>query len=58
LPDDIFSNQKIQFRWILEGLGTSKVGIIYDQFEYIREPFGTFYGHLVEIWYIFPVLVY
>jgi hypothetical protein len=30
LPDGLFSNQKSQFWYILEGLGMGNVGIFYD----------------------------
>jgi hypothetical protein len=33
LPDGIFSNQKFQFGYILEGLGMEKFGIFQWQFE-------------------------
>jgi hypothetical protein len=60
LPDGIFTYQKYQFEYILEGLGIDDVGVSYDHvvnamaFWYILwsfgifcGPFGTFYGHLV-----------
>jgi hypothetical protein len=31
LPDDIFSNQKSKFGYILEGLAMADVGIFYGQ---------------------------
>jgi hypothetical protein len=61
LPDGLFSNQKSQLGYILEGLKLENVYIIYGHTEYIL------YGHLgyfTTIWYIlcsygtfFPVLV-
>jgi hypothetical protein len=48
-----FSNQKSQFRYILEGHGTENVGIFYGCLEYLTAiwyiswPFGAFCGHLV-----------
>jgi hypothetical protein len=61
LPDGLFSNQKSQFLYILEGLAMEYVGIFYGHlvtFSAIWSiicPFGVFYGHLVyfmAIWYI------
>jgi hypothetical protein len=46
LPDGIFSYQKSQFGYILEGPGIEIVGIVSVHFEYLR-PFGIFYDHLV-----------
>jgi hypothetical protein len=53
LPDGLFSNQKYQFGYILEGLRMGNAGIFYGLF-------GIFYGHIlwqfgnvVVIWYIF-----
>jgi hypothetical protein len=52
----IFSNQKSQFGYILEGLEMENVGIFYGHLEYftamcyILWPFE----NLVVIWYIFP----
>jgi hypothetical protein len=34
LPDDLFSNQKSQFGYILERLGMDNVGIFYEHLEY------------------------
>jgi hypothetical protein len=57
LPDDLFSNQKSQFEYMLEGLEMENVGIFYGHLEYsiaiwyILRPFG----HLVALWYIFPL---
>jgi hypothetical protein len=41
LPDGIFQNQKFQFGYILEGLGTDEVDISFGHLEYIA-----------AIWYI------
>jgi hypothetical protein len=55
LPDGIFSYQKYQFGYILEGLGMDIVGTFYGNLKYfttisyILLPFGNF----VVIWYIF-----
>jgi hypothetical protein len=56
MPDRILSNHKSQFGYILEGLGTEKVGILFGHLEnitaiwYILRPLG----HLVVICCIFP----
>jgi hypothetical protein len=42
LLDGIFSYQKSQFGYILEGLGMQNVGIFYDKWN-ILQPFGIFY---------------
>jgi hypothetical protein len=42
LPDGLFSYQKTQFGYILEGLGMETVGIFYEHLEYFS-----------AIWYIF-----
>jgi hypothetical protein len=49
LPDGLFSNQKSQFGYILEGLRLDNVNIFYDHKDYftdiwddILSPFGTF----------------
>jgi cyanate permease len=53
LPDGLFSYQKSQFGYILEGLGKENVGIFYDLLEYftaiwcILWPLGTVCCHLV-----------
>jgi hypothetical protein len=53
LPDGLFSNQKSQFGYILEGLAMENLGIFYDHLvyftatEHILWPFGIFCGHLV-----------
>jgi hypothetical protein len=53
LPDGLFSNQKSQFGYILEGLAMKNVGIFYDHLVYftaIRNtlwPFGIVCGNLV-----------
>jgi hypothetical protein len=60
LPDGLFSNQKYQFGYILEGLRMENAGIFYGHLGYftviwhILWPFGNvlgsfdiFYGHLV-----------
>jgi hypothetical protein len=41
LPDGLFSFQKSQFGFNIEGLGMENVGIFYDHFEYFA-----------AIWYI------
>jgi hypothetical protein len=73
LPDGLFSNQKYQFGYILDGLGMANIGTFCGHLLYfvatcdILWSFGTFVviwyicGHLVHfvvIWYIFPVLVF
>jgi hypothetical protein len=56
LPDGVFSNQKFQFRSILEGLRMENAGIFYGHLVcfiviwYILWLFGIFYGHLVMFW--------
>jgi hypothetical protein len=50
-----FSDQKLQFGKILEGLAREDVGIFMAILS-ILQPTGIFYGHLVHfvvIWYIF-----
>jgi hypothetical protein len=47
LPDGIFSYQKFQFGYILEGLGMENVGVTYGYFWNILLPFGIFYGSWV-----------
>jgi hypothetical protein len=53
LPDGLFSQQKSQFGYILEGLEMKHVGVFYDTSEYfmaiwyILWPFGIVCGHLV-----------
>jgi hypothetical protein len=59
MPDGLFSNQKSQFGWILEGLAMEKVGIFYVYLVYSTAfenmwSFGIFYGHLIY----FMVIVY
>jgi hypothetical protein len=55
LPDGLFSNQKDQFGYILEGQRVENAGIFYGHLEYftviwyILWPFG----NVVAIWYIF-----
>jgi hypothetical protein len=52
LPDGIFSNQKSQFWYILEGLGMENFGI------HILWPSDVFYIHFVYfvvIWFISPL---
>jgi hypothetical protein len=62
LPDGLFSHQKSQSGYILEGLGMVNVGIFYGRLEYIMAnwyilwPFGTVCGRLVYVGMI-PVLV-
>jgi hypothetical protein len=57
LPDGIFSNQKIQFGQLLEGLGMENVATINNHLEYnmaiwhILRPFG----NLEVIWCIFTL---
>jgi hypothetical protein len=49
LPDGLFSNQKSQFGYILEGLAMENLGIFYEHLVYL------FYGHwkyFMAIWYI------
>jgi hypothetical protein len=59
LPDGLFSNQKSQFGYNLEGFGKENVVIFYDHLEYVTTiwyrlwPFGIVFGQLVYI----PVLV-
>jgi hypothetical protein len=55
LPDGLFSNQKSQFRSILEDPAMEDVGM------YIIWPFGLFCGHLVyfaAIWVSFKAIWY
>jgi hypothetical protein len=61
----VFSNQKYQFGFRLEGLSKENVGIFYGHLVYliaiwyILWPFGTFCGHLIHfvvIWYMFSRL--
>jgi hypothetical protein len=60
VPDDLFSNQTLQFRLILVGLAMENLGIFYDHLVYftaignILWPFGMF----DVLWYIFSVLVF
>jgi hypothetical protein len=44
LPDGLFSDQKYQFGYILEGLRMENARIFHGHLEYI------FYGHLVVLW--------
>jgi hypothetical protein len=59
LPDCLFSDQKIQFGYILEGLGMENVGIFLSIWNILR-PFGIFYCNLgstiVIIWNIWCVV--
>jgi hypothetical protein len=48
LPDDIFSKQKSQFGYILEGLSIENVGILLGHLKYIKAVWY-FYGHLVKL---------
>jgi hypothetical protein len=48
LPDGIFSDQKSEVGYILEGLLIEDVGIVYVPLVYCW-PFGIFCGHLVYI---------
>jgi hypothetical protein len=56
LPDGLFSNQKSQFDYILEGFRMENAVIFYGHLEYstaiwyILWPFG----NVVVIWYIIP----
>jgi hypothetical protein len=61
LPDGLFSYQKSQLGYILEGFDMEKVGIFYDHLQYFNAilyslwPFGTVCGHLVHFfpfWYV------
>jgi hypothetical protein len=36
LPDCLFSYQKFQFGYILEGFGIENIGIFYDHLEYFK----------------------
>jgi hypothetical protein len=60
LPDGIFSNQKIQICLNFGGLTIENVGIFYGDLEYFKAIWYILWplGNVVEIWYIFPVLVY
>jgi hypothetical protein len=55
-PDGIFSNQKSQCGWILEGLEVENVRICYSLLEYITAIWYTLwpFGTLLVIWFIFP----
>jgi hypothetical protein len=61
LPDGIFSNQKFQFEYILEGLEVEHVGLFYGHLEYIKAVWYIVcpYGNLGAVWFIWfsPVLV-
>jgi hypothetical protein len=61
LRDGLFSNQKSQFGYILEGLGMENVGIYYAHLEYFTAiwynvwPLVINCGHLVyffQLWYV------
>jgi hypothetical protein len=58
MPDGLFSYQKYQFGYILEGLCMESAGIFYDHLEYftaiwcILWPFGKGCGHLVHFFLI------
>jgi hypothetical protein len=55
LPDGLFSYQKSQFGYILDGLAMQDVCAFYDHLVYVW-PFDTFYDYFVYfevIWYIF-----
>jgi hypothetical protein len=63
LPDGLFSNQKSQFGYILEGLAMENLGVSFDRLVYftamgnILGPFGIFCVHLVyfsPFWYFVP----
>jgi hypothetical protein len=63
LPDGIFSNQKSQFGYILEGLAIEDVGIFYGDLLYftaiwyILWSFGILFGdmaHFPPFWYFAP----
>jgi hypothetical protein len=59
VPDGIFSNQKFQFGYILEGLAMEDVGIFLALWPILLQ-FGIFCGSMVYfmvIWYIFTILV-
>jgi hypothetical protein len=43
VPDGLFSYQKSQFGYILEGLGRENVGIFYGPLEYLKAS-GGIYG--------------
>jgi hypothetical protein len=63
LPDGMFSNQKSEFRKILEGLGIEKLYSIVHSIVIwnLLLPFGTLlwlFGNFVAIWYILPRLLY
>jgi hypothetical protein len=63
LPDGIFSNQKSQFGYKLEGLAMEDFGIFYGHFVYFKAIgyilwlFSIFYGYLLyfsPFWYVVP----
>jgi hypothetical protein len=54
LPDGLFSNQKSQFMYILEGLAMENLGIFHEDLVYFRA-IGNFF---TAIWYILWSLVY
>jgi hypothetical protein len=63
LPDGIFSYQKSEFGYILNGLGMENSGIgilrpfgVFYGHMVVLWPFGIFYGHLVFLWSIWYVL--
>jgi hypothetical protein len=70
LPDGIFSNQKYQLEYVLEGLGVKILLYMYvcnGHLEYltavwnILSPFGTFWGYLtyfLSFWYVAPIKIW
>jgi hypothetical protein len=55
LPDGIFSNEKYQLGYTLEGLGMKNVGIFYEYLEYLTAIYVVKF--VVISVYLFPVLV-
>jgi hypothetical protein len=58
LPDGLFSNQKSQYGYLLEGLAMQNLGIFYDHLVYFTA-IANIFGHLVyfpQPWYFVPRL--
>jgi hypothetical protein len=50
LPDGLFSNQKLQFGYILEGLGMENFGIFYDHLEIFTAIWYNLMALLYSLW--------
>jgi hypothetical protein len=57
MPDGIFSNQKLQFGYILESLRMETVGIFCAHLEFITAIWCILlsFGNFVVLWYFFPL---